>query len=392
MFGLLPIRRSRAQEHRRERRQGQRDFAACPSRATAGCETSIGSPGWRTWIAAASLAVAVLASVTAVAVADAGGLAASLRSDPVQSIAVPRSSFTALSRSQIDSLQNEIASLDPGRIWIVVVSPRSDSALGKLADPVFGDLPAGTLIAVAEDPKDPNTTNWWIGASWQSNDAAQNQLNDVIQGYHNGQGSFFDDLRLEIQSFARGDAAAGHPSPAPAGDPVTPPAPSVQSSGSGFPVGLVVSGTIVLLLFALGTGRYLRRAARSSHRHREESADAHAQAHTDFIKLGEQITALDIDSSLANASPEGKDEYRHAIGCYEKAERKLKQADDAYQFQQALYAIKAGLRHVEAANQLFNPSHDVNKEVDDLARLAELHRTGALTDAEFAEQKAKLIN
>jgi hypothetical protein len=334
----------------------------------------------------------VLAPVTPVAVADPRALASSLQSDPVQSIAVPRSSFTALSRSQLDSLRSEIARLDSGRIWIVVVSPRSDSALGDFADPVFGDISAGTLIAVAEDSKDPNTTNWWIGSSWQSSDAAQTQLNDVIQGYHKGQGSLFDDLRLVVQSVARDDAAAGHPSPASAGDPVTPPAASVQSSGSGFPAGLVVSGAIVLLVFALGGGRYLRRAARSSHRHREESADAHAQAQKDFIKLGEEITALDIASSLANASPEGKDEYRHALGCYEKAERKLKQADDAYQFQQALYAIKAGLRHVEAADRLFNPSRDVNKEVDDLAQLAELHRTGALTDAEFAEQKAKLIN
>jgi Short C-terminal domain len=368
MFGLLPIRRLRAQGRRRERR------------------------GWRTYVAAASLAVAVLASVTSVAVADPRTLASSLQSNPVQSIAVPRSSFTALSRSQIDSLQNEIARLDPGRIWIVIVSPRSDSALGNLADPVFSDLPAGTLIAVAEDPNDPNATNWWVGASWQSSDAAQTQLNDVIQGYRKGQGSLFDDLRLEIQSFAQGDAAAGHPALGSGGNPLGAPSASRSGSGSGFPVGLVVTGAIVLLLGALIGARYLRQAARSSHRHREESADAHAQAQKDFIKLGEAITELDIASSLANASPEGKDEYRHAIGCYEKAERKLKQADDAYQFQQALYAIKAGLRHVQAADQLFNPPHDVNKEVDDLARLAELHGRGALTDAEFAEQKAKLIN
>jgi hypothetical protein len=53
---------------------------------------------------------------------------------------------------------------------------------------------------------------------------------------------------------------------------------------------------------------------------------------------------------------------------------------------------KAGLRHVKAADQLFNPPRDLNNEVGDLARPAELHRSGALTDAEFAEQKAKLIN
>jgi hypothetical protein len=155
---------------------------------------------------------------------------------------------------------------------------------------------------------------------------------------------------------------------------------------------LVTAGVMVLLLSVLIGGRYLRRAADSAHRRREKMVDAQTTAHADFIKLGEQITALDVASSLANASPEGKDEYRHAIGCYEKAERKLKQADDEYQFQQAVYAIKAGLRHVHAADQLFNPSPDHAKEIDDLEQLDALHRRGALTDAEFAEEKAKLIN
>jgi hypothetical protein len=149
---------------------------------------------------------------------------------------------------------------------------------------------------------------------------------------------------------------------------------------------------MALLLCVLVGGRYLRQSARSAHLHREEKADAHAQAQADFIKLGEEIEALDIDSSLAHASAAGKDEYGHAVGCYAEAERRLKHADDDYQFQKALNAIKAGFRHVRAADQLFNPKRDPTEEVDDLARLAALHRSGALTDAEFAEQKAKLIN
>lgn len=155
---------------------------------------------------------------------------------------------------------------------------------------------------------------------------------------------------------------------------------------------LLITIVMVVLLGALVGGTYLRQAKRASHLRHEKDADAHAQAHADFIKLGEEITRLDIDSSLANASPEGKDEYRHAIGCYEAAERRLKDADDPYQFQKAKWAIEAGLRHLHAADQLFNPTRDPNQEVDDLARLAQLHRRGALTDAEFAAQKSKLIN
>ncbi len=165
-----------------------------------------------------------------------------------------------------------------------------------------------------------------------------------------------------------------------------------QVSGDAMTAAVVITAVMALLLCALVGGTYARKVKRASHLRREKDADARAQVHSDFIKLGEEITRLDIDSSLANASPEGKDEYRHAIGCYEAAERRLKDADDPYQFQKAKWAIEAGLRHLRAADQLFNPTRDPNQEVDDLARLAELHRKGALTDAEFAEQKAKLIN
>jgi hypothetical protein len=156
-------------------------------------------------------------------------------------------------------------------------------------------------------------------------------------------------------------------------------------------VALVVTLVMLVLLAALIGGWYARGAMRVAHRRREESEDVHKQAQADFIKLGEAIGALDIDSSLAGASAAGKDEYGHAVGCYAEAERRLKHEDDDYQFQKALNAIKAGFRHCHAADQLFNPTRDPSQEVDRLARLAELHKRGALTDAEFAEQKAKLI-
>ena len=157
-------------------------------------------------------------------------------------------------------------------------------------------------------------------------------------------------------------------------------------------IALIITGVAVVLLVVLIGGRYTRTAMKTAHLRREESEDVHKQAHADFIKLGEAIGALDIDSSLATASAAGKDEYGHAVGCYAEAERRLKQEDDDYQFQKALNAIKAGFRHCHAADQLFNPKRDPNQEVDQLSKLAELHRRGALTDAEFAEQKAKLIN
>jgi hypothetical protein len=58
---------------------------------------------------------------------------------------------------------------------------------------------------------------------------------------------------------------------------------------------------------------------------------------------------------MPNASARGKDEYAAAIECYQDAERRLKTPDDDYQFERAVEAIKRGLAHVRAADQLFNP-------------------------------------
>ena len=290
---------------------------------------------------------------------DPQALAASLQSDPVQSIDVPSSSFSALSHGQISSLKAEIARLDPGRIWILVVSPRSQSDLDNVADPVYGDLPAGTLIAVAEDVQDPNTTHFWVGSTWQSSDAAQNQLNDVINSYHKGQGSLYDDLRLNTQSFASADAAAGHPSLNSSGNSGQSGANNGQSggasSGSGGLIAVVIVVAVLLVVTVLVGGRYLRRSMRASHWQREEKADAHAKAQADLGTLGDEIGALDIDSSMMDANPAGKDEYAKALDCYEEAERRMKQVGDEYQFEHAVDAIGRGLEHVRNANRLFNP-------------------------------------
>jgi hypothetical protein len=360
----------------------------------------MGASRWRIGIAATGAVIAMCALLTKAALASSQSLATSLQSDPVQATGLPKSSFTSLSRSQIDSLKAEIANRDPGRIWILVVSPRSESALANLAQPVFNDLPAaGTLIAVATDPNNPNNSNWWVGSTWEDSQTAQTELNDVIQGYKNGQGPFFDDLQLEIGSFAYRDSQAGDPSLGSGSN-------SGGGGGGGSALGLIlglgIPGSIMLFFLFMFGGGWLRRSRRDSqkreqkeHETADKQADARTKAQTDLVKLGSEITRLDIDSSLANANPQGKDEYRHALGCYEAGERRLKDADDNpdddYKFKKAVWAIEAGLKHIAAADQLFNPAPDPAKDVDDLTKLAALHQRGALTDAEFAEQKAKLI-
>ena len=79
-----------------------------------------------------------------------------------------------------------------------------------------------------------------------------------------------------------------------------------------------------------------------------------------------------------------------AIDCYQDAERRLRNAGDEYQFERAVAAISQGLEHVAAAERMFNSRH-ASGVTDSLAKLAALHDSGDLTDAEFAEQKRRLL-
>lgn len=332
-------------------------------------------------------------------------LAGSLENDSVQILGTSRSAYSAMSPKQVAGLRAEIARLDPGRIFIALLSPRSQSALEDISNSAFGDLQAGTLISIADDPQNARTTHFFVGSTWEDNGTAQNELNDVIQRYHNGQGPLSADLRLAIESFARADAAAGHPAPGSSSAGTAAPAPQPQPTShstteggiSGGLIAAIIAGAVLLLVAAIPITRSIQSSMRASHWHKEQAVDTHAHANSDFIKLGEAIEALDIDSSMPHASAAGKDEYGHAIGCYAEAERQLKQADDPYHFDRALAAIKAGHRHVQAADQLFNPgghgatSRDEKVVVERLEKLTKLHDSGALTDEEFSEEKHKLL-
>ena len=114
---------------------------------------------------------------------------------------------------------------------------------------------------------------------------------------------------------------------------------------------LAVTGVLVFALRGLigdavrGT-RSMRRAIRASSRDKRERADARVEARAELVKLGEEIEALDIDSSMPDASARGKDEYSKAIDSYEEVERRLRNAEDDVQFRRAVEALRRGREHV----------------------------------------------
>jgi hypothetical protein len=308
------------------------------------------------------LAAAMLLPASSLAASqsiDVSSLAQALERTPVQIVGSPSLS---ISDGAARTLSTRIRKVDPGRIWIAVVPSMSQGPTSRLSNALSGYLNAdggGTVVVVAGG-------SVWGSTSWEDGGAATARL---AAAFKNPREPLARQLGTVIDSFASGDAAAGHPkiggSPGTASQSSTTSQPSEPASGgggsssssssssSGLIVGLVALALVVLFVLAR-SGPRMRRARRASHRRKQEQADAHEQAQADFVKLGEAIEALDIDSSMPNASARGKDEYAKALDCHDQAERRLKKADDEYQFERALAALKEGLEHVQAAGQLLN--------------------------------------
>jgi hypothetical protein len=309
-------------------------------------------------IVGVALLVALLLPASALAAApqiDIASLAHALRREPVQVVGAPALSLSA---SSVRALRARIRRVDPGRIWIAIAPSMNQVPTSRLSNMLSGYLNAdggGTVVVVAG-------VSVWGSTSWEDGPAATSRLATAFRNSHE---PLAGQLRKVIDSFASGDAAAGHPQLGSASDtgsqtqtqPSSSTAGGGASSGSSSPVALIIGLVVlaILLGFALlRGGTRIRGTMRASHRHKEEQADLHEQVQADFIKLGEAIQALDIDSSMPNASSHGKDEYAKALDCYQQAERRLKRSSDEYQFEQATAAVREGLGHVNAAERLLN--------------------------------------
>jgi hypothetical protein len=344
-------------------------------------------------------------------------LVAALKHAPVQLDGRPNPSLTG---GQVRALRAQIARKDPGRIAIAIVTPFSTKATGDLSEAISEQINRNGVVVVVSG------YNYHVSTTWGSGTGAGNRLGTAVDRPGD---SLYVQMQRTIDSFARADARAGHPgansseqnAPSPSQGQVTAPtntsngapgssgSPSSSSGGgSGGLIAALIGVAIVLLVAAVPVTKAVRRSMRSSHWRKEEASDVHAQAQADFIKLGEDIGALDIDSSMPNASAAAKEEYSRAIDCYQDAEKRLQKPDDNYQFERALDALKRGRAHLQAAEQMFNASEQPamagahgasaqsaesnGKMVDQLAALATLHERGELTDAEFDEQKRRLLS
>jgi hypothetical protein len=123
-------------------------------------------------------------------------------------------------------------------------------------------------------------------------------------------------------------------------------------------IGLVLFALLVGAAVAYYATRGFSSARASAKRARwrhEERADTFEQAQADFVKLGEEIEALDIDTSMPGADPGGKAEYARALDAHDEAEQRLAKAkDDDYQLSKAIAVISSGREHLRRAGEIFN--------------------------------------
>jgi hypothetical protein len=227
--------------------------------------------------------------------------------------------------------------------------------------------------------------------SWEAPDLAAARFSDAL----GIAGTMPEVLKLGIRAMAKADAAAGHrgrnglslsrgspvasgsgqspgvapappvstvTSPSTAPNPSTATSSSSSSASSGSNVGLIIGLVLFALLVGVVAAYYATRgffSARASEKRarwaHEERADTLAQAQADFVKLGEEIEALDIDTSMPGADPHGKALYAQALEAHDEAEQRLAKAkNDDYQLSKAIAVISRGREHLRRAGEIFN--------------------------------------
>ncbi len=326
------------------------------------------------FVAALLGAVALSASAATVAGVDIDALVASLQHDSV----VVQGSPPALTHAQADAVRGQIARTDPGRIFVVALGGQTSAGVDDIATALQQAVHySGALIVLTQAP---GGGAYNVAAdSWEAPDLAASRFEDAL----GIAGTVQEALKLGIPAMAKGDAVAGHPGrnglSRSGGSPAAPgsgPSPGVSSgpslstatspsggSGSrssnvGLIIGLVLFALLVGAVVAYYATRGLSSARASAKRARwrhEERADTFEQAQADFVKLGEEIEALDIDTSMPGADPGGNAEYAQALDAHDEAEQRLAKAkDDDYQLSKAIAVISSGREHLRRAGEIFN--------------------------------------
>jgi hypothetical protein len=282
-------------------------------------------PHARRWLGAVMAALALAVATAGPASASAASVAQALAESPVY---VQDPPFTV---DKDALLQKVEAAGTPIYIAVLPDSAREETggdtnALGRKIADELGKR--GSYLVTAGTK--------WTAASTELSQGEARQLAGQAFQDHRG------DPAAALGQWVDGVAAAARGEPA------------AQSGGGGGGVGI---GTIAVLAVLLVGGGALIFGARRRRREREaerrrELEEVKQVAQEDLVGLGDDIRALDLDTSMPDANPEAVRHYTEAVDQYQKAADALDRAGRVEDLAPVSAALEAGRYEMSATKAI----------------------------------------
>ena len=291
-----------------------------------------GRPHARRWLGSilAALALAVLAAGPAAAAATPAEVAAALRQSPVY-LDPDAEAKTKISPDQIR--ERVLGAGTPIYIAILPTSAREGygGSTTELGQAIANELKReGTYMVISG--------NQWAAGTYGTTlprGEASRLASQAVDDHKNDPQAAMLQWVDGVAAAARGDAAD-------------------QSGGGGF--GGVLAGVAVAAVLVVGGGALIfgarrRRREREAERQRELE-EVKQVAQEDLVALGDDIRALDLDTSMPDADPEAVRHYTEAVNHYQKAATALDQARRTEDLAPMSAALEAGRYEMSATKAI----------------------------------------
>lgn len=259
-------------------------------------------------------------------------VASSLESSHVYVAPGVKSQFTSSDATAVSN-----AAKDAGNTYFIVVSigdlPKNDNSYASLIKQVAGKVGDGSYAVAGLRP------NGGYHLFGGSNTLEKGTMSGLIQqaGSENRgdlKGALVD-LSGLIKKAPEGSGGS-----------------SSDDSGSGVGGMIVLGVLVVIVLVIIGVGLYMRK--KRQEREARELAELKQAVQEDVIKLGEDITSLDVDVAAAGLQEETHEDYQQALNSYDMSKRELEMAKVPQDMQAVTRALEDGRYAMSCVRALLN--------------------------------------
>ncbi|HEX8067159.1 MAG TPA: hypothetical protein VF520_11595 [Thermoleophilaceae bacterium] len=303
------------------------------------------------------LLAAALTAGSAVAAAEPAGAASYpervARGVEREVVFVDRRAEPRISEADAGRIRLRILRKDLGRIKIALVDDRQARRAGGvtgLAKAVGRHLELrGTLLVVGRSTVFATT----------SHPAVNETVSALNEAFHGNEGNRVKQLEAAVDGIAAVDPGSSADLGRPTGGGRVGNVPTggvddpFEDVGNAIEIGtlavmLAVAAAILIpVLFFVVRGVLAGRRRRAAEE--ETLADDRVTARNDLIALGDEIRALEIDTSMPGVGATAVADYEAAVMQYDRANEALGQADSPHRLQQAQAALAEGRRRIESA-------------------------------------------